>query len=104
MTHTLRKTPTLDDIRAGGFSTPWDAPTIPRFPFRFRNARILTVFYRTDPEAVALLVPPPLEPAGDTVAIHIYDMRDPDWLGPYGECNVMVPARFSGGPVAGYSP
>jgi acetoacetate decarboxylase len=77
---------------------------IPRFPFRFRNARILTVFYRTDPAAVAMLVPPPLEPAGDVVAIHIYDMRDTDWLGPYGECNVMVPARLGAGPVAGYSP
>lgn len=98
------KRPTLDDIRAGGFSTPWDAPTIPRFPFRFRNARILTVFYRTDPEAVALLLPPPLEPAGDTVAIHIYDMRDTDWLGPYGECNVMIPARLKDSGVAGYSP
>ena len=99
----MRK-PTLEDIRAGGFSTPWDAPTIPRFPFRFRDARILTAFYRTDPEAVALLVPPPLEPAGDVVAIHVYDMRDTDWLGPYGECNVMVPVRFGGGDPVGYSP
>lgn len=98
------KRPTLDDIRSGGFSTPWDAPTIPRFPFHFRGARILTLFYRTDPAAVALLVPPPLEPAGDIVAIHLYDMPDTDWLGPYGECNVMVPARFNGGPAVGYSP
>ena len=98
------KRPTLEDISAGGFSTPWDAPTIPRFPFQFRDAKILTVFYRTDPEAVALLVPPPLEPAGDVVAIHIYDMPDTDWVGPYGECNVMVPARFTDAHSGGYSP
>ncbi len=104
MSRMALRRPTLAEIRKGGFSTPWDAPMIPRFPFCFRNARILTVFYRTDPDAVALLIPPPLEPAGDTVAIHIYDMPDTDWLGPYGECNVMVPARLGDGPVAGYSP
>ena len=47
------------DILAGGFSTPWDAPFIPPFPFSFRNAEVLTVFWRTDPKAMQLLAPPP---------------------------------------------
>lgn len=34
--------PTEADIIKGGFSTPWDAPFIPPFPFRFRNCEILT--------------------------------------------------------------
>ena len=45
--------PTEADIRAGGFSTPWDAPMIPPFPFRFRNAEVLTLYWRTDPAAMA---------------------------------------------------
>ena len=92
-----------DDIRASGFSTPWDAPMIPPFPFRFRNAEILTLYWRTDPEAMAFLLPPPLEPVGDVACVHIYRMNDTDWIGPYNEANVMFGARL--GDLAGaYSP
>jgi acetoacetate decarboxylase len=95
---------TLDDIRDGGFSTPWDAPFVPPFPFRFRNAEIVTVFYRTDPEAMAFLAPPPVEPVGDVVAIHVYKMNDTDWIGPYHEANVMFGARLPNGRAGAYSP
>ncbi|MDW6022346.1 acetoacetate decarboxylase [Mesorhizobium sp. BAC0120] len=96
--------PTIDDILKSGFSTPWDAPTVPPFPFRFRNAEILTLFYRTDADAMRFLLPPPLEAQGDVAAIHIYRMNDTDWLGPYFESNVMFGARMPGGPQGGYSP
>lgn len=96
--------PTEDDIVHGDFSTPWDAPMIPPFPFRFRNAEILTAFYRSDPEALRFLLPPPLEAVGDVVAIHIYKMNDPDWIGPYHEANVMFGAAMPGGPSGAYSP
>ncbi len=89
--------------REGGFSTPWDAPFIPRYPFEFRNAEILTVFYRTDPAAAAFLAPPPVEASGDVVAVHIYKMNDTDWIGPYHECNVMFGARL-GQRSGAYSP
>jgi acetoacetate decarboxylase len=95
--------PTEADIRAGGFATPWDAPMIPPFPFRFRNADILTLYWRTDPAAVAFLLPPPLEPVGDVACCHIYRMNDTDWLGPYAEANVMVGARL-GDRAGAYSP
>ncbi|WP_150525986.1 acetoacetate decarboxylase [Roseibium sediminis] len=87
--------PTLADICSGGFSTPWDAPMIPPFPFRFRNAEILTIYWRTDPEAMAFLLPPPLQPVGDVACVHIYKMNDTDWLGPYSEANVMFGARLA---------
>lgn len=96
--------PTEADIRASGFSTPWDAPMIPPFPFRFRDASILTLYWRTDPEAIRFLLPPPLEPTGDIACAHIYQMADTDYIGPYGEANVMVGARLPGGPEGGYSP
>lgn len=96
--------PTLEDIRAGGFSTPWDAPMIPPFPFRFRNAEVLTLYWRTDPRAMAFLLPPPLEPVGDVACVHIYRMNDTDWIGPYGEANVMFGARLPGKGEGGYSP
>jgi len=95
--------PTVDDICTSGFSTPWDAPMVPPFPFQFRNAEILTLYWRTDPEAMAFLLPPPLEPVGDVVCVHIYKMNDTDWVGPYGEANVMFGARLQDR-VGAYSP
>ncbi|NAZ37624.1 acetoacetate decarboxylase family protein, partial [Rubellimicrobium sp. CFH 75288] len=93
-----------EDIVRGGFSTPLDAPTIPRFPFSFRDVDVLTLCYRTDREAVAALLPEPLVPTGDAVMIHLYRMNDTDWLGPYREANVMVGAALPGGEAGAYSP
>ncbi|MCW8197110.1 acetoacetate decarboxylase [Verminephrobacter aporrectodeae subsp. tuberculatae] len=96
---------TVDEICAGGFSTPLDAPTVPPFPFEFRNVEVLTLAYRSDPAAMACLLPPPLELTGDVVLIHIYKMNDTDWLGPYSEANVMFGAKFPEAGLAGaYSP
>jgi len=94
---------TEEDIRRGGFSTPWDAPMVPPFPFRFRNAEILTLYWRTDPVAMAFLLPPPLRATGDVVCVHIYKMNDTDWLGPYTEANVMFGAAL-GDRMGAYSP
>ena len=92
------------DIVKGGFSTPLDAPMIPPFPFEFRNMRIMTVVYRTDPGAIEALLPEPLVSTGDKVMIHFYHMNDTDWLGPYNEVNVMVGAELPGKAVGAYSP
>ena len=95
---------TRAEILKPGFSTPLDAPMVPPFPFTFRNAEILTLTYRTDPAAIAALLPEPLVSTGDTVMIHIYKMNDTDWLGPYHEVNVMVGAELPGMAVGAYSP
>ncbi|PIV74843.1 MAG: acetoacetate decarboxylase [Rhodobacteraceae bacterium CG17_big_fil_post_rev_8_21_14_2_50_65_11] len=96
--------PTEGDIRKGSFSTPWDAPMIPPFPFRFRNCEVLTLYWRTDPEAMQFLLPPPLRAVGDVACVHIYKMNDVDWLGPYAEANVMFGAEMPGKATGAYSP
>ena len=98
------KAPTVDDIVAPGFSTPWDAPMVPPFPFKFRDCLIMTLYWRTDPDAIDFLLPPPLKRTGDIACAHIYQMNDPDWIGPYGEMNVMVGAELPGVASGGYSP
>ncbi len=96
---------TVEDILKPGFSTPWDAPMVPPFPFTFRNVEVLTLAWRTTEAAVARLLPPPLEPTSDVVLAHIYRMSDVDWLGAYGESNVSLGCRLPGTDVAGsYSP
>jgi acetoacetate decarboxylase len=64
----------------------------------------MTLVYRTDESAVRSVLPPPLVPISDQVLIHIYNMRDVEWLGNYGECNVMVGTELSGSERGGYSP
>ena len=96
---------TIEDILAPGFSTPWDAPTIPPFPFSFRNVEILTLVWRTTEAAVKRVLAPPLTPTSDVVLAHIYRMTDTDWLGPYGEANVSVGAELPSANLKGsYSP
>src|SRR5204863_7486457 len=85
---------TVEDILQPGFSTPWDAPTIPPFPFTFRSVEVLTLVWRTTAAAVDRVLPPPLEAASDVVLTHIYKMNDTEWLGPYGESNVSVGCRL----------
>jgi acetoacetate decarboxylase len=92
------------DIVKGGFSTPLDAPMIPRFPFTFRDIKIFTLVYRTDLAAIRALLPEPLVAIGDEVMIHFYQMNDTSWVGPYNETNVMFGAELPGKAVGSYSP
>ncbi|MCX7889336.1 MAG: acetoacetate decarboxylase [Rhodobacteraceae bacterium] len=91
------------DILKGGFSTPLDAPLVPPFPIAFREVEVLTLVYETEMAAIRALLPEPLVPTGTSVMIHIYRMGDADWLGPYGEVNVMVGAELPGVARGGYS-
>lgn len=88
----------------GVWSTPIAAPLSAPFPFAFRNVEVMTLTYRTTAEAVRRLLPPPLVPTSDWVLIHIYNMNDVDWLGRYGECNVMIGAELPGVARGGFSP
>lgn len=96
---------TLNRDALSATSTPWDAPLVPTFPFDMRNVTILTAFYRTSIDQVAAILPPPLEPASDLVAVHIYKMSDSDFFGAYEESAVQVDAQVPGTNVRGaYSP
>jgi acetoacetate decarboxylase len=86
------------------WSTPFDAPLAPPFPFTFRSVETLTLVYRTTEQAIARLLPEPLKPISDRVLVHIYNMGDVDYLGSYGECNVMIGAEAPGGLRGGFSP
>jgi acetoacetate decarboxylase len=86
------------------WSTPTEAPLVTPFPFTFREVEVLTLVYRTTPEAVQRMLPDPLKAISDQVLVHIYNMGDVDWLGRYGECNVMLGAELPGKAVGGFSP
>jgi acetoacetate decarboxylase len=87
------------------FSTPFDAPLVPTFPFTFRDVWILTVVFQADVEACRRIVPPPLECDTGLAAVHVYQMNDTDWFGRYNESAVQVQVRLPGVfESAAYSP
>ena len=93
---------------SGVWSTPLGAPTYPPYPIEFRDCSVLSLQYRTDPEAIRALLPAPLEPTGDTVLINVGRWGDVPGVGSdMRECNVMVGARLGTGDakvVGAYSP
>lgn len=82
--------PDPDPDPTSAFSTPFDAPLVPRFPIEFRNVNILTTIYGTDRAAIRELLPAPLDPVDDEVMIHLYQMNDTDHFGAYNESAVQV--------------
>ena len=81
------------------------APLVPTFPLQMRNTEILTVAYRTSPDAVASFLPAELESLAPRVIVHVYRMHDADWFGSYGESAVQLPVRHrASGTEGAYSP
>jgi acetoacetate decarboxylase len=85
-------------------TTPFGAPLVPVMPIRLRRTEILTVVYRTDPEAADALIPAPLELVGDLCAVHVYRMHDAEWFGVYCESAWHLPVKLPDGTAAVYSP
>ena len=89
-------------------SVPLDNPLHGPPPARFEDGEVLVVQYQTSPDAIAALVPSPLEPDGDVVMVQVARWGDVAGLGrDTHEINVMVAARYRGpsGEVSGsYSP
>lgn len=75
------------------FTMPWNAQVYPAFPIEFRDVSILTVLWRTTPEAIAAVLPPPLRMTKPIIAAQIYSMPDIDRMGAVNRCNVMVGPR-----------
>src|SRR5262249_2334990 len=51
----------IDDVRRTAYSMPLTNPAFPMGPYRFFNREFFVVTYRTDREALAAVVPEPLE-------------------------------------------
>lgn len=69
-------------------------PTFPPYPIKFSGNTICTVFYESDPGAIAAVLPPPLRAVSNLVAVHLYHMPDVEGMGIVNECNVMVSAAL----------
>jgi len=63
---------------------------------RFMAIERLSVQFRTDPEVLRLLLPPPLEPADDPIAVATIGRWHSNCLGDFDGGSIYLPARWNG--------
>ena len=85
-----------DDIRRNAWAMPLASPSFPRGPYRFVDREFLVITYRTDPAALAAVVPEPLLPAGDVVRFEFIRMPDSTGFGDYTESGQVIPVTYKG--------
>ena len=51
----------IEDVRRNAYSMPLTNPSFPPGPYRFYDREYFVITYRTDPEALAAVVPEPLQ-------------------------------------------
>ena len=86
----------IDDVRRTAYSMPLTSPSFPPGPYRFFNREYFVITYRTDPEALAAVVPEPLEVTDPVVKYEFIRMPDSTGFGDYTETGQVIPVRFNG--------
>ncbi|MEX3949089.1 acetoacetate decarboxylase [Paraburkholderia sp. EG287B] len=90
---------TEDEVRASAYAMPLTSPAYPKVPYRFVDREFVIITYRTDPEALARVVPAPLRPVEPIVKYEFINMPDSSGLGSYTESGQVIPVTLDG--VAG---
>jgi acetoacetate decarboxylase len=85
---------TPDQLRARAFAMPLTSPSYPPGPYRFVNREYLIITYRTDPEALARMVPRPLVADEPIVKYEFIRMPDSTGFGDYTESGQVIPVRL----------
>ena len=86
----------IDDVRRTAYSMPLTNPSFPPGPYRFFNREYFIITYRTDPEALAAVVPEPLEVTESVVKYEFIRMPDSTGFGDYTETGQVIPVRLKG--------
>ena len=85
-----------DDVRRRAFAMPLTSPAFPPGPYRFVDREFFIVTYRTDPAALAAVVPAPLETAEPVVKYEFIRMPDSSGFGDYTESGQVIPVTYKG--------
>jgi len=86
----------IADVRERAFAMPLTNPSYPPAPYRFRHREYVIITYRTDPEALAAVVPEPLEIVEPVVKYEFIRMPDSTGFGDYTESGQVIPVRYEG--------
>jgi acetoacetate decarboxylase len=87
---------TEEDVLRNAYSMPLTSPAFPRGSVHFVNREFVIITYRTDPEAIAKVVPAPLRPADPIVKYEFIRMPDSSTLGDYTESGQVIPVTLNG--------
>jgi acetoacetate decarboxylase len=87
---------TIDDVKARAFAMPLTSPAFPIGPYRFVNREYLIITYRTDPAAIARVLPAPLVAPEPIVKYEFIRMPDSTGFGDYTESGQVIPVEFNG--------
>ncbi len=89
---------TEDDVLKSAYAMPLTSPAYSKPPFRFVDREFVIVTYRTDPAAIARVIPAPLQPAEPIVKYEFIKMPDSSGLGSYTESGQVIPVTLDGRP------
>src|SRR5438445_430079 len=92
----MREAIKLDHVGRTAYSMPLTNPSFPPGPYRFFNREYFIITYRTDPDALAAVVPAPLEVTEAVVKYEFIRMPDSTGFGDYTETGQVIPVRFKG--------
>jgi acetoacetate decarboxylase len=86
----------IQQVREQAFAMPLTNPSFPRPPYRFVNREYIIISYRTDPSALAAIVPEPLQVAEPIVKYEFIRMPDSTGFGDYTESGQVIPVTYKG--------
>jgi len=86
----------ITDVKARAFAMPLTNPAFPPGPYRFVNREYLIITYRTDPEALARILPAPLVAPEPIVKYEFIRMPDSTGFGDYTESGQVIPVTLNG--------
>ena len=89
------------EVRERAFAMPLVNPAFPPGPYRFINREFFIITYRTDPAALAAVIPAPLEMTDPLVKFEFIRMPDSTGFGDFTESGQVIPVR-SQGQTGGY--
>src|SRR5208282_5603555 len=85
-----------DAVKRQAFAMPLTSPAFPPGPYRFVNREFLIITYRTDPDALAAVIPAPLEMTDPIVKFEFIRVPDSTGFGDYTEAGQVIPVHFRG--------
>ena len=88
----------IEDIKKNAFAMPLMNPSYPKGPYEFRDREYFIVAYRTDPEALAKILPEPLIAPDPIVLYEFIKMPNSTGFGDYTESGQAIPITLNGEP------
>ena len=87
---------TEQEVLDSAYAMPLTRPAYPKPPYRFVDREFVIITYRTDPAALARVVPAPLKVAEPIVKYEFIKMPDSSGFGSYIESGQVIPVTLDG--------